>query len=104
MPTPRQRHIPVRTCVGCRQERPKRELVRIVRSPAGTIAVDPTGKAAGRGAYLCRAAECWAAALKRDALARALRAPLTAGDRDALLQARDAVLERSAQGLGRPPA
>jgi len=101
MPAPRQRHVPIRTCVGCRQERPKRELVRIVRSPAGTIAVDPTGKAAGRGAYLCRTAECWAAALKRDALARALRASLTPADREALLQARDAVLERLAHGVSR---
>ncbi|MBX5490972.1 MAG: YlxR family protein [Chloroflexi bacterium] len=100
MPTPRQRHVPIRTCVGCRQERPKRELVRVVRTPTGEITIDLTGKAAGRGAYLCRAADCWTAALKRDALARALRTTLTPEDREALLRARDAVLAAGAPGGG----
>ncbi|HZR97799.1 MAG TPA: YlxR family protein [Chloroflexota bacterium] len=82
--TARPRHVPARTCVGCRQEQPKRQLVRIVRTPAGSVTVDPTGKAAGRGAYLCRRPECWATALRRGALAGALRVSLAAADRAAL--------------------
>ncbi len=72
---------PQRTCVACRSTSDKRELVRIVRSPAGTVEVDPTGKQAGRGAYLCRQTECWDAALKKDRVASALRTKLTAEDR-----------------------
>jgi uncharacterized protein len=82
--TARPRHVPARTCVGCREEQPKRQLVRIVRSPAGSVAVDLTGKAPGRGAYLCRRPACWAAALRRDQLAGALRASLAPADRAAL--------------------
>jgi uncharacterized protein len=82
--TARPRHVPMRTCVGCRQEQPKRQLVRVVRTPGGPVVVDPTGKAAGRGAYLCHRPECWAAALRRDALAGALKVPLTPEDRVAL--------------------
>ncbi len=56
---PRPKHVPQRTCVVCRSERGKRELVRIVRTPDGAVRVDPTGKVAGRGAYLCKARPCW---------------------------------------------
>jgi predicted RNA-binding protein YlxR (DUF448 family) len=80
----RPRHVPARTCVGCRQEQPKRQLVRVVRGPDGVVAVDPTGKAPGRGAYVCRRADCWAAALRRDMLGGALRASLAPADRAAL--------------------
>lgn len=48
-----QKKIPVRRCVGCNAQKPKKELVRVVRAPDGTISVDLTGKKAGRGAYLC---------------------------------------------------
>jgi predicted RNA-binding protein YlxR (DUF448 family) len=58
------RHVPQRTCVQCRKVRPKRELVRVVRSPQGTVEIDEKGKAAGRGAYLCRNRVCWENALK----------------------------------------
>jgi uncharacterized protein len=78
------RHVPARTCVGCRQEQPKRQLVRIVRAPSGSVGVDPTGKAAGRGAYLCHRPECWATALRRGTLAGALRVALVTEDRIAL--------------------
>ena len=74
----------MRTCIGCQQEQPKRQLVRVVRSPDGGVAVDPTGKAGGRGAYLCRQPECWTAALRRGALTKALRTTLTDEDRSAL--------------------
>jgi uncharacterized protein len=70
----RPRHVPQRTCVACRQTSAKRQLVRIVRTPDGSILVDPTGKLSGRGAYLCDSPACWQAALKpRGALARALK-------------------------------
>lgn len=69
----RPRHVPQRTCVACRQTNAKRELVRIVRSPDGSITIDPSGKRSGRGAYVCSAAECWDAALKRGILSRALK-------------------------------
>ena len=70
------RHIPQRTCVGCRQVRPKRDMVRIVRTPEGEIVVDPSGKRSGRGAYICPGQECWEAALKRERLERSLHAAM----------------------------
>lgn len=70
------RHFPVRTCVACRTERQKREFVRIVRAPDGTVSLDRTGKANGRGAYLCADGSCWAVALKKKSIERALSASL----------------------------
>lgn len=78
------KHVPLRTCVACRTTGAKRGLVRIVRTPEGSVEVDLTGKAAGRGAYLCRRRQCWQEALKRDSLARALRVKLWDTDRDKL--------------------
>lgn len=52
------RKIPLRMCTGCGEHKPKKELVRVVKSPAGEISLDLTGKKAGRGAYLCRNVEC----------------------------------------------
>jgi len=69
----RVRRQPQRTCVGCRQPAVKRELLRVVRTPDGDVRVDPTGKAAGRGAYLCRRMSCWLAAKESGALSRALK-------------------------------
>jgi predicted RNA-binding protein YlxR (DUF448 family) len=96
----RPRHVPMRTCIGCQQEQPKRQLVRVVRLPVGSVAVDPTGKAGGRGAYLCRQPECWTAALRRGALTRALRVTLTDEDRSALeaFRASLAAVATSAEG------
>ena len=65
-----------RRCVGCGRDDTKRELLRIVRSPDGTVKVDPTGKAPGRGAYLCKDVECIRLARKRNALSRALKQPI----------------------------
>lgn len=67
-----RRSKPIRTCVACRTERAKAELVRIVRTPDGGAVLDPTGKRAGRGAYLCPSLECLKTALKRRSLERAL--------------------------------
>jgi predicted RNA-binding protein YlxR (DUF448 family) len=69
----RPRHIPQRTCVACRATNAKRQLVRIVRAPDGSVTIDPSGKRSGRGAYLCSTAECWDAGLKRGVLSRALK-------------------------------
>ncbi|MBC7242187.1 MAG: YlxR family protein [Anaerolineae bacterium] len=75
------KHIPMRTCVACRQTQPKRTLVRVVRTPEGQIVVDPTGKRAGRGAYLCRRRSCWELALKRGSLEHALKTTLSEEER-----------------------
>ncbi len=77
---PRPKHVPIRTCVACRQTSSKRELLRIVRDPAGSVQLDPTGKKPGRGAYLCTVYECWEEALSRGALVRALRTNITQED------------------------
>lgn len=79
---PRIKHIPQRTCVGCRLVLPKRSLIRVVRQPAGVI-IDLTGKAPGRGAYLHNVPSCWEKGLK-GALAHALRTELTDADRERL--------------------
>lgn len=67
----KKRKIPLRMCVACREMQDKRSLVRIVKAPEGDIRVDTTGKAKGRGAYLCRSLECIEQAEKRKALNRA---------------------------------
>ena len=53
------KHVVQRTCVACRRARPKKAMIRVVRAPDGSICVDETGKANGRGAYLCRSRQCW---------------------------------------------
>jgi hypothetical protein len=63
--------------VACRATRPKRELVRIVRTPEGNVVVDETGKQNGRGAYLCPKRGCWETALSKALLNRALRTHVT---------------------------
>ncbi len=81
-----RKHVPLRTCVGCRQVRSKREMVRIVRTPTGEIEIDERGKKSGRGAYLCRRRECWRKGLNKGGLEHALKVSLTEEQR-ALLQA-----------------
>jgi uncharacterized protein len=71
-------HEPIRTCVACRMEAGKGAMVRIVRRAEGGAAVDLTGQASGRGAYLHRDAECIEIARKRKALERALKTPIGA--------------------------
>ncbi len=82
-----KKHVPQRTCIGCRQVEAKRELMRIVRTPDGHVIADPTGKKAGRGAYLHQERECWEAVLgARGRLEHALNmdTPLSAEDRAVL--------------------
>ena len=81
-PVQRVKHIPQRTCVGCREVLPKRKMIRIVRTAEG-VQVDPTSKLAGRGAYLHDRRECWERGL-RGSLAHALKTTLTADERDRL--------------------
>ena len=69
---------PQRSCVSCRNVRDKNELLRVVVTPEGEVVYDPTGKLAGRGAYLCRNVECITAELKKAAkLSKGLKKPLT---------------------------
>ena len=64
--------VPIRQCIGCMESKPKKELVRIVASKEGDVRLDPSGKANGRGAYLCPNTECLAKAKKRNAFSRKL--------------------------------
>lgn len=63
--------IPMRMCTGCREMKPKRELMRVVKTPSGEIKPDATGKLNGRGAYICQSSECFKKARKSGALQRA---------------------------------
>lgn len=78
--------VPMRMCVACREMKPKKELIRVVRTPEGEIVADETGRKNGRGAYLCRSETCLNKALKIRALDRALEQPLTEAAVDALRQ------------------
>lgn len=80
------RKIPERQCVGCQEQKPKRSMVRVVLTPAGEILIDPTGKKAGRGAYICRSRGCFEAAKKRRALDRGLKTSVAAEVYDELLR------------------
>ena len=81
--------IPMRMCVACREMRAKKDLMRVVRTAEGELALDPSGKRSGRGAYLCRSAACVQKAIKTRALERALEAPMN----DALKGALEAEAE-----------
>ena len=76
----------MRMCVACREMKPKKELIRVVRTPEGEIVADETGRKNGRGAYLCRSEACLNKALKIRALDRALEQPLTEAAVDSLRQ------------------
>ena len=71
-----KKKIPQRLCLGCQVVQPKKELVRIVRSPEGEFAVDFTGKKPGRGAYVCRRPECFDIAVKAHRFAKAFQGPV----------------------------
>jgi predicted RNA-binding protein YlxR (DUF448 family) len=78
------RKFPTRTCVACRTERQKREFVRVVRTPDGMVSFDVTGRANGRGAYLCNDGSCWQIAIKKGSIERALGVALPAEIRETL--------------------
>jgi predicted RNA-binding protein YlxR (DUF448 family) len=73
----RIKKIPQRMCVGCREIKPKKELIRIVRTPQESIEVDPTGKKSGRGAYICPQVACLQKASKEKRLEKALQRPVS---------------------------
>ena len=85
-PQKRPKHVPERTCIVCRQIRPKWEMVRIVRTPQGTLEIDNRGKKAGRGAYLCRAQDCWEAGLTKKRLEHALKTEISSQHRAELME------------------
>ena len=68
--------VPMRSCCGCKEKKPKRELIRVVRSPEGEVSFDITGRKSGRGAYICNCKTCLAKAKKSNALSRALEAQI----------------------------
>jgi len=76
--------IPMRQCLGCREMKPKGELIRVVRSPEGEISLDFKGKKPGRGAYVCPNEGCLAKAKKARSLERAFSAPIDAQVYEAL--------------------
>lgn len=80
----RQKHLPLRTCIACRENKPKRELLRVVRTPEGQVLIDPTGKKSGRGAYLCAKLSCWQKALKEHRLEQVFETEISAEDRAGL--------------------
>lgn len=67
-----EKKIPMRKCLGCNEMKPKKELIRAVKSPEGEISLDLTGKKSGRGAYICKNEECFKKARKAGRLERAL--------------------------------
>lgn len=82
------RKIPMRMCVGCREMKEKRELLRVVRSPEGIVSIDHKGKAPGRGAYICKSEACLTRAVKQKQLERALETKID-----------DSVFERLAEEI-----
>ena len=82
----RQRHLPERTCIGCRQVKPKDELIRILGSENEGIIIAPTGRRQGRSAYLCKSKDCWEKGLKKDRLDLSLRMTISKEVKDELVR------------------
>ena len=80
--------VPQRTCVACRQVKGKGQLVRLVRTAVGVVEVDPGGRKAGRGAYLCDTDECWQAGIDGGHLERVLRTVISRENRERLAEGR----------------
>ncbi len=99
-PQLKQRRVPERTCIVCKQVRPKRELIRIVRTPDGHVELDPTGKRSGRGAYLCARRSCWEPALRKGKLEHEFELKLLPEDHAAL----EAYIETLPQETIKPAA
>lgn len=91
----RPKKIPQRTCTGCREVMPKKTLIRIVRTPDANIIVDPTGKANGRGAYICPRKECLEAALKSKRLSKALDTTISPDDLKKIEEELGAIVDAS---------
>ncbi len=87
--------------MACRKVKAKRELSRLVRISDGSVEVDTGGKKAGRGAYLCRARECWEIGLKGGRLEHSLRTTLTQDNREQLIRFGKDFLEEQVSGKGK---
>ncbi len=83
----KQKKIPLRKCLGCGQQFPKKQLIRVVKNKEGAVFLDLTNRANGRGAYICRSADCLKTALKRKAIQRALEVALSEAVEAALTEA-----------------
>ncbi|HZK40866.1 MAG TPA: YlxR family protein [Atribacterota bacterium] len=79
--------IPVRTCIGCKCKKPKKEMIRIIRTPDGQIEIDETGKKSGRGAYICGDVKCLDIVLKENSLKKSLKQDITLKTLDDLRKA-----------------
>jgi predicted RNA-binding protein YlxR (DUF448 family) len=102
----RPKHVPLRTCVSCRETKPKRELLRVVRTPDGHVVLDATGKKSGRGAYICARLSCWENAMKRKRLEQEFEITISEEDRaglDAFIATlpKDDPMQTSEQGAKR---
>jgi uncharacterized protein len=95
------RPAPQRTCTACRQVKDKRAMLRLVRTPAGKLEIDSSGKKEGRGAYLCRDAACWEKALKSNQLEHAFKNKLNQSDLERIYQEAKDLLKESTSGESR---
>lgn len=77
----KQKHVPLRTCISCRETKSKRELLRVVRTPDGHVTIDATGKKSGQGAYLCARRSCWENAIKKHRLEQEFEVAISDEDR-----------------------
>lgn len=73
----KKRKIPLRVCAGCQEQKNKKDMIRIVRTPEGTVEIDKTGKKSGRGVYICPTADCLEKAYKEHRLERSLKAKVS---------------------------
>ena len=101
---PATKKIPMRMCVGCHEMKPKKELRRIVRSSEGEISIDLKGKKPGRGAYVCKSAECLKKAMKQRQLERAFDCPLGEETHASLLKELEALEAGHQAALPETPA
>jgi predicted RNA-binding protein YlxR (DUF448 family) len=91
----KNKHLPQRTCIACRQIKEKKALIRLVRAENGVAEVDISGKKPGRGAYLCPKKVCWELVLKKNRLEYALRTELSDDNRQILIEYIHNLLEES---------
>jgi len=91
----KNKHLPQRTCIACRQIKEKKTLIRLVRAENGVAEVDISGKKPGRGAYLCPNKVCWELALKKNRLEYVLRTKLSDDNRQILIECSHSLLEEN---------
>ncbi|WP_096199399.1 RNase P modulator RnpM [Bacillus sp. FJAT-45350] len=90
----KQRKVPLRKCIVTNEMKPKKELIRVVRSPEGEVSIDPSGKKNGRGAYISNSQECFELAKKKDVLSRHLNVKVSDEIYDQLEVARAKVVKK----------